>query len=129
MDVPKTLLSAGYVIRAMLLADEAVAERVQRIFPVAADTAVLPYILYRRSAMGQTPVKQQPGAGTAQIELCCFTEDYDEGVELAEAVKAALDGKQGEAEGVFMRSCHYEDGEEAWQDDAYVQQLVFNVKI
>ena len=41
----------------------------------------------------------------------------------------ALDGAQGEKDGLVMRSCYLADSEEAWQDDAYVQQLVFNVKI
>ncbi|MEG1345884.1 MAG: hypothetical protein RSC78_04060 [Acidaminococcaceae bacterium] len=50
-------------------------------------------------------------------------------VELAETVRDALDGAQGEIPGLVMRSCYLVDSEEAWQDDAYVQQLVFNVKI
>ena len=43
--------------------------------------------------------------------------------------RGALDGVQGETDGLVMRSCHLVDSEEGWQDDAYVQQLVFNVKI
>lgn len=48
---------------------------------------------------------------------------------MAEAVRAALDYAQGESDGLVMRSCILNDSEEAWQDDAYVQQLVFSVKI
>ena len=64
--------------------------------------------------------------------MICFTADYDDGVELAEAVRDALDNKrdiQDDDETLVMRSCTLVDSEEAWQDDAYVQQLVFNVKI
>ena len=48
---------------------------------------------------------------------------------VAQAVRGALDGARGETDGLVMRSCHLVDSEEGWQDDAYVQQLVFNVKI
>ena len=130
MAVPKTSLSAGELIRAILLEDAEVASRTNKIFPVAIDKAVLPYILYRRTALEQNAQKAgQPGADTVQMEIICFTAKYAEGVELAEAVRAALDNVQGEGEGLRMRSCMLADSEEAWQDVAYVQLLVFNVKI
>ena len=63
------------------------------------------------------------------IEVICYTEKYSEGVELAEAVRAALDGKQSEKDGLVMRSCVLTDSEEGYDSDAYAQQLVFNIKI
>src|SRR5574344_1341086 len=130
MDVSKTSLSAGSIIRSILLEDEKVKSFTDDVFPVATDKATLPYILYRRTALDHNPTKAgQPGADTVQIEVICFTEKYKEGVEMAEAVRAALDYAQGESDGLIMRSCTLIDSEEAWQDDAYVQQLVFSVKI
>jgi len=126
----KTSLSAGSIIRAILLEDEIVRNITTNIFPVATDTAVLPYILYRRTSLEHNPNKtKQPGADTVQIEVLCFTDKYKDGVEMAEAVRASLDYAQGELDGLTMRSCTLSDSEEAWQDDAYVQQLVFSVKI
>lgn len=126
----KTSLSAGSVIRDMLLKDPEVKKRTNKVFPVVTDTAVLPYILYRRAAMEQNPTKTgYPGADTVVIEVVCYTEKYADGIELAEAVRAALDGKQGEKDGVVMRSCVLSDSEEGYDSDAYAQQLVFRVKI
>ena len=126
----KTSLSAGSIIRAILLEDADVKAMTGNVFPVATDKATLPYILYRRTALEHNPTKaKQPGADTVQIEVLCFTDKYKEGVEMAEAVRAALDYAQGESDGLVMRSCILNDSEEAWQDDAYVQQLVFSVKI
>lgn len=126
----KTSLSAGSIIRDMLLKDAEVKKRTNKVFPVVTDTAVLPYILYRRAAMEQNPTKSgYPGADTVVIEVVCYTEKYADGVELAEAVRAALDGKQGEKDGVVMRSCVLSDSEEGYDSDAYAQQLVFRVKI
>ena len=129
MAVSKTSLSAGEIIRTMLIEDSEVAGRVTKIFPVVEDKAELPYIVYRRTQLEQVPTKAGRGADTVGIEILCYTKGYTEGVELAEAVRGALDGAQGESDGLVMRSCYLADSEEAWQDDAYVQQLVFNVKI
>lgn len=129
MAVGKTSLSAGEIIRAILANDAEVTARANKIYPVVEDRADLPYIVYRRTQLKQDPTKNGRGADTVGIEILCYTKQYTEGVELAEAVRDALDGTQGEADGLVMRSCYLEDSEEAWQDDAYVQQLVFNVKI
>ena len=129
MAVGKTSLSAGEIIRSILISDSEVSARVKKVFPVVEDSAELPYIVYRRAQLEQTPVKSGRGADTVGIEILCYTEHYTEGVELAEAVRGALDGAQGEVNGLVMRSCYLAGSEEAWQDDAYVQQLMFNVKI
>lgn len=130
MVVPKTSLSAGAIIRAVLLEDAEVAARTNKIFPVATDCAELPYILYRRTSLSPNPQKSgQPGADEIQVEVICFTERYGEGVELAEAVRAALDQVDAEHNGLRMRSCYLLDSEEAYQDDAFVQQLVFSAKM
>lgn len=130
MDVTKTSLSAGAIIRAVLLENAEVAARTNKVFPVATDSAELPYILYRRTALSASPQKQgQPGADEIQMEVICFAERYGESVELAEAVRAALDYVTAEHDGQVMRSCYLAESEEAYQDDAFVQQLVFNVRI
>lgn len=130
MAVPKTSLSAGAIIRTVLLEDAEVAARTNKIFPVATDCAELPYILYRRTSLSPNPQKSgQPGADEIQVEVICFTERYGEGVELAEAVRAALDQVDAEHNGLRMRSCYLLDSEEAYQDDAFVQQLVFSAKM
>ncbi len=126
----KSSLSAGAIIRSILLSDKDVKKRTNKVFPIAIDNAQLPYILYRRAALQHNPTKaRMPGADTVTMEVVCYTAKYAEGVELAEAVRAALDYKQGELDGVQMRSCTLADSEEGYEDDAYLQQLVFQVKI
>lgn len=129
MGVSKSSLSAGEIIRDVLVNNAEVAARAKKVFPVVEDSAELPYIVYRRTQLEQEPAKGRRGADTVGIEILCYTQHYTEGVELAEAVRDALDGAQGEKDGLVMRSCYLADSEEAWQDDAYVQQLVFNVKM
>lgn len=126
----KTSLSAGAIIRNILLSDEEVKNRTKKVFPIVIDKAQLPYILYRRAALQHNPTKAGlPGADTVTMEVVCYTAQYAEGVELAEAVRAALDYSQGESGGIRMRSCMLTDSEEGYEDDAFLQQLVFQVKI
>lgn len=128
-----TSLSAGKIIRKILTEDETVkAMGVTKIFPVVTDTAILPYIAYRRKSVEANTVKSQSyigNADTTSIEILCFTDDYESSISLAEAVRNALDGRQYEIDGLRMRSCVMTDSEEAWQDDAYVQRLIFTIKV
>lgn len=129
MAVSKSSLSAGEIIRAVLTSDPEVTARAKKVYPVVEDTAELPYIVYRRTQLEQGQVKGRRGNDTVTIEVLCYTKGYTEGVELAEAVRDALDNKTAESDGLVMRSCYLTDSEEAWQDDAYLQVLVFNVKM
>lgn len=129
MAVSKSSLSAGELIRAVLIENEEVASRASKVYPVVEDRAELPYIVYRRASLEKGQVKNQRGNDTVAIEIQCYTEGYTEGVELAEAVRDALDGMRIEHEGLVMRACDLADSEENWIDDAYVQLLVFNCKM
>lgn len=129
MAASKSSLSAGEIIRELLINDAGVKARAGKVFPVVEDSAELPYIVYRRTQLEHDPVKGQRGADTVSVEVLCYTKGYAEGVELAEAVRAVLDGAQHATDELTLRSCYLSDGEEAWQDDAYVQQLVFTLKL
>ena len=129
MAVSKSSLSAGEIIRAVLTSDPEVTARAKKVYPVVEDTAELPYVVYRRAQLEQGQVKGRRGNDNVTIEVLCYTKGYTEGVELAEAVRDALDNKTAESDGLVMRSCYLTDSEEAWQDDAYLQVLVFNVKM
>lgn len=129
MAVSKSSLSAGEIIRAVLTENTEVAARTSKVYPVVEDTAELPYIVYRRVSLEKGLVKNQRGNDAVTIEIQCYTKGYTEGVELAEAVRDALDGVRAEHNGLVMRACDLADSEEAWIDDAYVQSLVFNCKM
>ena len=72
----KTSLSAGAVIREILLANADVKRRTGKIFPVMTSKAELPYILYRRAALQHNPTKAGlPGGrkrrfGNAKLHAC-----------------------------------------------------------
>ena len=126
----KTSLSAGAIIRDILIKDADVMAIAKKVFPVVTDKAALPYVAYRRSRLEHNPTKKgMPGADTVTMDVNCYAATYEQSVDLAEAVREALDYAQGEKDGLAMRSCTLVDGEEFWEDDAYIQGLTFAVKI
>lgn len=130
MAVNKTSLSAGAIMQAILSESVEVASHVTKIVPVMTDISELPYIRYRRTKLEQVPQKSGvPVSDMVQIEVFCHTERYDEGIELAEAVREALEFTRAEHDGICMRACYLSDSEELFENDAFVQRLVFNVKI
>ena len=130
MPIQKTSLSAGAIIRDLLLSNEEVKKRTRKVFPIVTDEATLPYILYRRAAFDQTTTKAgSPAANAVTMEIFCFTQDYADSVDLAEAVRAALDYATAEKGDLCMRGCVLVDAEEMFEDDAFVQRLIFHVKV
>lgn len=126
----KTILSAGEIIHAILSEAPEVKAITSTILPVYNESELtLPYIIYQRNSIEPKPVKTSPGAESAEIEVSCYTESYGQSVELAEAVKEALDGVSATTDTMTMRSCQLVDGGESWADGAYIQTLIFNIKI
>jgi len=121
-----TSLSAGLFIREML--GNANIPGVTKIFPVATDTAQLPYISYRRVSLDPQAWKGG-NADMVGVEVLCYASTYEQSLTIAEAARAALDCMQASIDALVLRSCLLVDSEEMWSDDAYVQRLVFNLKI
>lgn len=124
-----TSLSAGLIINDILSNDEAVSSIATDVFPIVSDEAKLPYVSYRRINYDQDPAKSNYGSDTIQVEVDCYAEKYAQSVELAEAVRAALDGVQKGVDDVTMRSCFLSSSSEDWENDAFVQSLIFTIKI
>lgn len=127
----KTSISAGYIIAAILDSNEALQELgITGVFPIVSEKdAILPYISYQRTGLVQQPAKTGKGADTAQLTITCFAADYEGSLQIAEAVREALDGMTAEYDEMRMRSCVLENSTEDWANDAYIQELVFSVRI
>lgn len=125
----KTSLSAGLLIYEALMSDEVISSLVTRVFPVVADTAELPYIVYRRASGEMRPHK---GGVTARslntLEVFCYASTYSDGVALAEAVRSVLDGVKI-TDGDITLDSHLSDSTEDYTADAFVQQLYFTISI
>lgn len=132
--VGSSSLSAGLVFREVLCEDEAVRGLTKgQVFPVLTAEAKLPYVMYRRTSLDREPTKTGGnGADTVREEVHCYAETYAGSVELAEAVREALDCRQIEgSDGLVLRSCFLVGSQEDYdeQGGAYVQVLVFEARL
>lgn len=127
-----TALSAGQVIRDLLIDTPPIKRQVTAVFPVVSAEATLPYIAFRRSRL--TPRSSSSGGGsvsadTVELELAVYSQEYAEGLKIAELVRSTLDNKQVSSADLTMRSCVLTDAAESFDGDAYIQQLTFTIKI
>lgn len=124
-------ISAGLVIFAILSENEEIGQRVTRIFPVAitAENAKLPFIVYRTVKQEPMPVKPQRGLDSCQVAVDCAAAGYKEAVELAEMVRRALEESDREESGIQIASCEMSDREEFYEDDAFVERLIFTITV
>lgn len=125
----KTSLSASIIIGEILNNEIVGKGLATKAFPVCADAAVLPYVRYYRTDFLQQPVKNGPVADTVVMCVDCYAADYSSGVLLAEDVRAALDHRAVKCGDLTMRSCTLTKSSESWENDAFIQTLIFNVKI
>lgn len=129
----KTSLSVGEAVFGLLTSDPYVMGMATKVFPVMTTEAKLPYVAYRRAGLAHSPTKAAlPGSETAKVEVHCYAATYAESVELAEIVRDALEGyswKDDETQKCLARRITLSDASEVWEDDAFVQQLTFDIGI
>ena len=130
-----TSLSAGLIVYNILSTNVDVKAIATRVFPVviADDVPVTPpYVCYHRARMNQAPVKGS-GSDTVCIVVDCYGKTYAQSIQLAEAVRTALDGLYDyvtTTEGITLRSSLMIDAEDfADEDGNFIQELTFNLKI
>jgi hypothetical protein len=80
-----------------------------RIYPeVAQQDAPLPYVVYNISNNEPSDTKREPSKlDTANIEVNCYSTSYTEVIDMAVAVRAALDRVTGTYNGVNVQSIAY----------------------
>lgn len=122
----RSVISAGVVISALL--KEALACDVIPVV-LSVGSVKLPCAVYRVSGLENTPAKGVRGSDMALVEIACMGSRYSEAVELAERVRAALENRQSEINGLKMRSCTLADIDNTWADDAYEVLLTFAVRM
>ena len=98
-------LSAGIIVRQLLTQSPEVQRITHRIFPIVIDDAQLPYVVYRRAALETQPTKSLQSADTVTIEVACYAATYGESVDLAEAVRHALDCTCAPASSTMPKNC------------------------
>lgn len=121
-------LSAGLALRSLLTASEGVTALTSSVFPVATDSATLPYVAYARKSLYHDPTKSGSGSERVEVDVNCYASDYAGSVELAEAVRAALEYQSTDG-APAIRSIILTNASEYWESDAFVQSLTFQLYV
>lgn len=128
-----TSLSVGSLIRSVLLASEDVqAFAPNKIYPIISkEGATLPYITYQRGGFDETPQKYGgDGNDVVTITINCYAESYDDAVNIAEAVRGALDMVRDLSDdSLSIRRCNMTDSSETYEGGAFIQSLVFLIAV
>jgi hypothetical protein len=114
----------GKDLTAILLADSTVHSLVgDKVFPLVANAGTtFPFIVYRRN--GYRPYSNKDYTDeVAYIELAVLSDNYIDGVQLADAVGNALNEKETET----IDEIVIENASEEYNSDTYIQKI--NLKI
>lgn len=99
-----------------------------RLYPVSVkDNIECPFIVYERESVVPNRTKDGAEGDTVTENVFIFAENYGQAVNIAEIVRAALDGSEGNYSNFTIDECDYTDAAETYEDGVYIQQLVFNI--
>lgn len=109
---------------------EVLKDKIQ-IYPVIADkSASYPFAVYRRTSISTQNTKDIYNfTEWPVLQIVIASKDYDESVALADLVKDSLVHKRGVSNNVHIEDCLLIDSSENWNNDAFIQELVFRFKI
>lgn len=124
-----SLSVAEHILNRMSISEELTAEVGDRMFPVALSAETkFPFICYERSSVSPLRTKDiRTGEDAVTVDVFVFSDNYKESVQVAELVRKALDCTGGIYSTFRVSGCYMTDAMEAFSDNVYMQQLVFNL--
>lgn len=124
---PLSALSAGLAIEQMLRPIGLPVIPVYGAIPDVVPDG--PAISYRRVGMETDYTKPAAARSTAIVEIWIFAPSYPESVDLAEAVRAAIEARSGIVRGIRLIRSSLANAVEDFAGDKYIQILTFNLTI
>ncbi len=119
----------GNDIRAILLKDEDIVSQVgTNVFPIIAPEKTQgDFILYVRNKYNKSVVKMGVYEDECEVAVVGISENYDSAIALASKIDNALSGRHTLENGVKIQIT-LADSTETFDDDKYIETLVFNIK-
>lgn len=124
-------LQTGKAINALLSANEEVKRMVgDRIYPLVSKVDCnFPFIVYQRMSVNTTYTKDGLIAEEQNYSITVLADTYSDSVELADAVRDALELERGTFAGQHIRNIKLTSVNESWVSDTYVQELNFTIEL
>jgi len=122
-------LQIGKAIYQILSGDTSVKNYVgSKIFPICANEGVLaPFVVYERYNIDPEYTKDGPLQDVCVVLVNIIAKEYAECVDIAQAVRKALEGKLGVYNGVMILQNQLAGAKEDYGIDGYITQLEFSI--
>lgn len=119
----------GNDIRTLLLNDENIVKQVgSNIYPlIAPESTEGDFIIYMRNKYSKSMVKMGVYQDECEVAVVGISDNYDDAVALAAKIDNALVGLHTLDNGARLQIT-LADSTETFDDDKYIQTLVFNIK-
>lgn len=119
----------GNDIRTLLLNDEEIVNQVgSNIYPlIAPENTFGDFIIYMRNKYAKSAVKNGVYQDECEVAVVGISDNYDSAISLASKIDNALSGQYTLENGVKIQITLV-DSTETFDDDKYIETLVFNIK-
>lgn len=119
----------GNDIRDMLISNEDITAQVgDNIYPcIAPLNTEGDYIIYMRNKYSKSTVKQGVYMDECEVAVIGVSDNYDNAVALASKIDNSLSGQHTLENGVRLQITLV-DSTETFDDDKYIETLIFNIK-
>lgn len=126
-------IKANKYIREVLTADENLTDivKAENIKVMVLQPTNFPFVSIKRTALETVYNKDIPTEDLVTIEIAVVTNEYSEGMEIAQIIRDILDYKVylNRAENVRITEIRFFDCVEDTVDDVFVQNLTFQLKM
>ena len=119
----------GNIVRNILLTDDAVKEQVKdNIFPIVApDDTIGDFIVYKRMTYSKSSVKMGVYEDKCELAIIALSNNYDNSIALASKIDNSLTGRHLLENG-YKLEIALSDSTEMYEDNKYIQTLIFTIK-
>ena len=100
------------------------------IFPIVANANTkYPYIVMQRTGIRASYSKAGITEDNVTLEIIAISNDYSQSIDIAQLIRETIDGKRYRSDEIEIDDIDVESITEEFVDNAYLQRLVFSMKI
>lgn len=121
-------ISISKHIYAKLSASDELKQLVEdRIYPISSkESTFFPFVVYSRSSLTPNYTKDRHDTGdTVTVEIIAASDNYLNSVEVAEAIRRALENNRGKYEAFDVESAKVIASVEDFVSDTFIQRITF----
>lgn len=100
------------------------------IFPIVAQANTkYPYIVMQRTGIRASYSKAGITEDNVTLEIIAISNDYSQSIDIAQLIRETIDGKRYRGDEIEIDDIEVESITEEWAENAYLQRLIFSMKI